>query len=66
VLLVGMPVEVRVQLAHIAPGLAGLLGELAGQLNDGRVHDRDRAILAPVLETYRRLAHSTGAHPVTR
>jgi hypothetical protein len=42
-----------------------LLGELAGQLNDGRVYDRDLPALAralqPVLEAYRRRAHLTGA-----
>jgi hypothetical protein len=42
-----------------------LLGELAGQLNDGRVYDRDLPGLAralePVLQVYRRRAHMTGA-----
>jgi len=42
-----------------------LLGELATQLNDGRVYDRDLPGLArqlgPVLEVYRRRAHATGA-----
>ncbi len=42
-----------------------LLGELAGQLNDGRVYDRDLPGLAralePVLQAYRRRAHMTGA-----
>ena len=42
-----------------------LLGELAVQLNDGRVYDRDLPALAralqPVLESYRRRAHLTGA-----
>ncbi|WP_232806748.1 hypothetical protein [Geodermatophilus chilensis] len=44
---------------------AKLLGELAGQLNDGRVYDRDLPGLAralePVLRAYRRRAHMTGA-----
>jgi hypothetical protein len=42
-----------------------VLGDLAGQLNDGRVYDRDLPALAralePVLEPYRRRAHLTGA-----
>ncbi|WP_233491158.1 hypothetical protein [Blastococcus sp. TBT05-19] len=42
-----------------------LLGQLAGQLDDGRVYDRDLPALAralqPVLEAYRRRAHLTGA-----
>jgi hypothetical protein len=42
-----------------------LLAELAGQLNDGRVYDRDLSALAralqPVLEVYRRRARLTGA-----
>ncbi|MGY2074918.1 hypothetical protein [Blastococcus sp. SYSU DS0828] len=42
-----------------------LLGELADQLNDGRVYNRDLPALAralqPVLEVYRRRAHLTGA-----
>jgi hypothetical protein len=45
-----------------------LLAELAGQLVDGRVYDRDLPGLAralePVLEAYRRRAHRTGARPV--
>jgi hypothetical protein len=45
-----------------------LLGELAGQLNDGRVYDRDLPCVAralePVLVAYRRRAHMTGAPPV--
>ncbi len=45
-----------------------LLAELAGQLVDGRVYDRDFPGLAralePVLEAYRRRAHRTGARPV--
>ena len=42
-----------------------LLGELAGQLNDGRIYDRDlpgiARALEPVLRAYRRRAHMTGA-----
>ncbi|MGY1845879.1 hypothetical protein [Blastococcus sp. SYSU DS1021] len=42
-----------------------LLVELVGQLNDGRVYDRDLPSLAralePVLAAYRRRAHLTGA-----
>jgi hypothetical protein len=45
-----------------------LLGELAGQVNDGRVYDRDLPGLAralePVLQAYRRRAHMTGAPTV--
>jgi hypothetical protein len=45
-----------------------LLGELVGQLNDGRVYDRDLPGLAralePVLEAHRRRAHMTGARTV--
>jgi hypothetical protein len=42
-----------------------LLGELATQLDDGRVYDRDLPGLArqlePLPEAYRRRAHATGA-----
>jgi hypothetical protein len=42
-----------------------LLGQLAGQLSDGRVYDRDLPGLAralePVLQAYRRRARMTGA-----
>ncbi|UOY02447.1 hypothetical protein [Blastococcus sp. PRF04-17] len=45
-----------------------MLGELTGQLKDGRVYDRDLPALAralqPVLEAYRRRAHQTGAPEV--
>ena len=48
--------------------LLGELGELAVQLNDGRVYDRDLPAMAralqPVLEAYRRRAHLTGAADV--
>jgi hypothetical protein len=42
-----------------------LLGELAHQLDDGRVYDRDLPLVAralePALKAYRRRAHMTGA-----
>ena len=45
-----------------------LLAELAGQLDDGRVYDRDLPGLAraleQVLEAYRRRAHLTGSPDV--
>ncbi len=44
---------------------AKLLGELAGQLDDGRVYDRDLPCLGralePVLRSYRWRARRTGA-----
>jgi hypothetical protein len=58
-------VEVQVPLVPTRRDWPRLLGELAGQLNDGRVYDRDLPALAralqPVLEVYRRRAHLTGA-----
>lgn len=58
-------VEVQVPLVPTRRDWPRLLGELAGQLNDGRVYDRDLPALAralqPVLEAYRRRAHLTGA-----
>ena len=58
-------VEVQVSLAPTRRDWPRLLGELVGQLNDGRVYDRDLPALAralePVLEGYRRRAHLTGA-----
>jgi hypothetical protein len=58
-------VEVHVPLVPTRRDWPRLLGELAGQLNDGRVYDRDLPALAralePVLEAYRRRAHLTGA-----
>jgi hypothetical protein len=58
-------VEVQIPLVPTRRDWPSLLGELAGQLNDGRVYDRDLPALAralePVLETYRRRAHLTGA-----
>ncbi len=58
-------VEVQVPLVPTRRDWPRLLGDLASQLNDGRVYDRDlpamgRA-LQPVLENYRRRAHLTGA-----
>jgi hypothetical protein len=58
-------VEVQVPLVPTRRDWPRLLGELAGQLNDGRVYDRDLPALAralePALEAYRRRAHLTGA-----
>jgi hypothetical protein len=58
-------VEVRVPVAPTRRDWPRLLGELANQLNDGRVYDRDLPGLArqlePLLEAYRRRAHATGA-----
>src|SRR3954451_13248402 len=58
-------VEVQVPLVPTRRDWPRLLGELAAQLNDGRVYDRDLPALAraldPVLEAYRRRAHLTGA-----
>jgi hypothetical protein len=63
--LVERRVEVQVPLAPNRRDWPRLLGELAGQLNDGRVYDRDLPALAralePVLVAYRRRAHLTGA-----
>jgi hypothetical protein len=63
--LVERRVEVQVPLLPTRRDWPGLLGELAGQLNDGRVYDRDLPALAralqPALENYRRRAHLTGA-----
>jgi hypothetical protein len=57
-------VEVRVRIAPTRQDWARLLGELARQLDDGRVYDRDLPGLArqlePLLETYRRRAYATG------
>ena len=57
--------EVQVPLVPTRRDWPRLLGELASQLNDGRVCDRDLPALAravqPVLEAYRRRAHLTGA-----
>jgi hypothetical protein len=63
--LVERRVEVQVPLVPTRRDWPTLLGELAGQLNDGRVYDRDLPGLAralePVLQAYRRRAHMTGA-----
>lgn len=62
--LVERRVEVQVPLVPTRRDWPRLLGELAGQLNDGRVYDRDLPAVAralePVLEGYRRRAHLTG------
>ena len=63
--LVERRVEVQVPLVPTRRDWPRLLGELDGQLSDGRVYDRDLLALGralqPVLETYRRRAHLTGA-----
>ena len=62
--LVERRVEVQVPLVPTRRDWPRLLCELAGQLNDGRVYDRDLPALAralqPVLEAYRRRARLTG------
>jgi hypothetical protein len=66
--LVERRLEVQVPLVPTRRDWPRLLGEFAGQLNDGRVYDRDLPALAralqPVLEAYRRRAHLTGARDV--
>ncbi len=61
-------VQVRVPLAPTRRDSPRLLEELAGQLDDGRVYDRDLAGLArqleKVLQAYRRRARLTGAPDV--
>ena len=58
-------VQVRIPLTPTRRDWANLLEELAGQLNDGRVYDRDLPGLArqleKVLQAYRRRARLTGA-----
>jgi hypothetical protein len=58
-------VEVQVPLVPTRRDWPSLLGALVGQLDDGRVYDRDLPALAralkPVLESYRRRAHLAGA-----
>ncbi|GAB3191820.1 hypothetical protein GCM10027261_02810 [Geodermatophilus arenarius] len=58
-------VEVRVPIAPTRRDWPRLLDQLADQLNDGRVYDRDVPGLAralePVLQAYRQRAHRTGA-----
>ncbi len=57
--------EVQVPIVPTRRDWPRLLGELASQLNDGRVYDRDLPGLAralePVLQAYRRRAHMTCA-----
>src|SRR3712207_9082402 len=57
--------EIRVPLEPTRRDWPRLLGELAGQLDDGRVYDRDLPALGralePVLQAYRRLAPRRGA-----
>jgi hypothetical protein len=66
--LVERRVEVQAPLVPTRRDWPRLLGELTGQLNDGRVYDRDlpglERALQPVLEAYRRRAHLTGAPDV--
>jgi hypothetical protein len=63
--LVERRVEVQLPLMPTRRDWPRLLSELAGQLNDGRIYDRDLPALAralePALEAYRRRAHLTGA-----
>jgi hypothetical protein len=58
-------VEIRVPLEPTRRDWPRLLSELAGQLDDGRVYDRDLSglgrALEPVLRSYRRRAHWSGA-----
>ncbi|MGY1830241.1 hypothetical protein ACI8AA_07405 [Geodermatophilus sp. SYSU D01180] len=58
-------VEVRVPVAPTRRDWPRLLGELAGQLEGGRVYDRDlpgpARALEPVLQVYRQRARLTGA-----
>src|SRR4051812_19386791 len=58
-------VEVHISVAPTRRDWPRLLDELARQLDDGRVYDRDLPGLAralePVLQAYRRRAHMTGA-----
>jgi hypothetical protein len=66
--LVERRVQVRVPLEPTRRDWPTLLDRLAGQLNDGRVYDRDLPSLAralePVLQAYRRRVHMTGARTV--
>src|SRR4051795_3740139 len=58
-------VEIRVPLEPTRRDWPSLLGQLAGQLDDGRVYDRDLPALGraldPVLRSYRRRARWSGA-----
>jgi hypothetical protein len=60
-------VEIRVPLEPTRRDWPRLLGELAGQLDDGRVYDRDLPALGraldPVLRSYRRRARWSGGAP---
>ena len=66
--LVERRVEVQVPLVPTRRDWPRLLGELAEQLKDGRVYDRDLPALGralqSVLEAHRRRAHLTGAYDV--
>jgi hypothetical protein len=66
--LVERRVEVPVPLVPTRRDWPELLAELTGQLDDGRIYDRDLPALAralePVLGAYRRRAHLTGAPDV--
>jgi hypothetical protein len=66
--LVERRVEVQIVLAPTRHDWPRLLDEFAGQLNDGRIYDRDLPALSralrPVLEAYRRRAHLTGSPEV--
>ena len=66
--LVERRIEVQVPLVPTRRDWPGLLGQLASQLNDGRIYDRDLPALAralePLLQAYRRRAHMTGAPDV--
>jgi hypothetical protein len=57
-------VEVQISVAPTRRDWPGLLDELARQLDDGRVYDRDlpglSRALEPVLQAYRRRARMTG------
>jgi hypothetical protein len=66
--LVERRIEVQVPLVPTRRDWPGLLSQLASQLNDGRIYDRDLPALAralePLLQAYRRRAHMTGAPDV--
>jgi hypothetical protein len=66
--LVERRVEVHVPLVPTRRDWPTVLGELADQLNDGRVYDRDLPGLAralePVVRAYGRRARMTGAPTV--
>ncbi|WP_091764827.1 hypothetical protein [Blastococcus aurantiacus] len=62
-------VEIRVPLEPTRRDWSRLLGQLASQLDDGHVYDRDLHALGralkPVLRSYRRRARWTGAPDLT-